>query len=96
MMIDLGDITLDVRDSTLDVRDSGTGPSVLLLHGWPYTNEQQRYRHAPVCKGRSGFDLAALSATAARRLSTEARGPGARPTYGWHGIAAATGADIHS
>jgi pimeloyl-ACP methyl ester carboxylesterase len=39
------------EDVTLDVRDSGTGPPVLLLHGWPDTKEVWRHQAAALLAG---------------------------------------------
>jgi pimeloyl-ACP methyl ester carboxylesterase len=44
MLVERGDITLDVRDS-------GTGPPVLLLHGWPDTKEVWRHQAGALLAG---------------------------------------------
>ncbi|GAA4720978.1 alpha/beta fold hydrolase [Phytohabitans rumicis] len=63
MLIERGDITLDVRDS-------GTGPPVVLLHGWPDTKDVWRHQ------------IPALLAAGYRVITPDLRGFGAssRPT----------------
>ena len=57
-------------DVALDVRDSGTGPPVLLLHGWPDTKDVWRHQ------------VPALLAGGYRVITADLRGFGgsSRPT----------------
>jgi pimeloyl-ACP methyl ester carboxylesterase len=61
---------IDRDDITLDVRDSGTGPPVLLLHGWPDTKDVWRHQ------------VPTLVADGYRVITADLRGFGAssRPT----------------